>query len=789
MAWEKTREIGCGVSHCPDQSMTMVVCNYSPAGNYLNQRVYISGPPCTQSTGCVNTPASTCDTSSNLCFVGGVPSTIAPGTTAQPATIPTVVSTVVTSHSAAPSEQPTTVDPATGESSAPPSTAASQAPTAGPEQSSPAPGASSSATESSTGASQAPTSASEAPTGASAGSSPAASEAPTGASVGSSPAASEQPTAASVQPTGASGGPTSASEAPTGASAGSSPAASEAPTGASAGSSPAASEAPTGASEKPTSASEAPTGASAGSSPAASVQPTPASEQPTGASGGPTSASEAPTAGSSPGTPPPQSESPGPSGEPTGQTVPSITGSPGTTPSGACHDPEVNPNLPQGSCSDLPDLIRVKPDNTTDLTNTIQNWHRCQNVSTRLGANSMLNRVRRAIWNDSMYPTIESKIKEISSALQGYNFNNHTKQQILFNLTIVAWNRSIGDIIDCAEQIIYSKEKSSKICFVNTGTAEATDKEHSPGVALTCKIELGTIVVLDEGNPTLLVNLKSLVPFGKKFGTVGFPSSSTTIVPSSILQKGRQLDTSRSTTTAGVTADLCVVHSSEKQAWTFCGAHLMCSQSISSRTDLGARVTQLGIEQRLLFFSIVLDDLCQSDYRALYQRLCRRVVGQGQIIISSRICLKMRSFISIQLFLVASFVLLLNIDESVAPEGGEPVDGNEQDVWDGERPRGRVYPRKPAGNVNAQQPKQVEPNDDDDVIIRERAPTARNEGPHHAKATEASKNRAAAIAEAKVPKAAPKPANVAELPADSRLLKQTAASAGKAAGRKAAEKH
>ncbi|KAI1712371.1 cysteine-rich secretory protein family domain-containing protein [Ditylenchus destructor] len=76
MAWEKTREIGCGVTWCPEQKMTLVVCNYSPTGNYINERVYISGPPCTQTSGCVNTPASTCDTSSNLCFVGGVPSTI-----------------------------------------------------------------------------------------------------------------------------------------------------------------------------------------------------------------------------------------------------------------------------------------------------------------------------------------------------------------------------------------------------------------------------------------------------------------------------------------------------------------------------------------------------------------------------------------------------------------------------------------------------------------------------------------------------------------------------------------
>ncbi|KAI1705082.1 cysteine-rich secretory protein family domain-containing protein [Ditylenchus destructor] len=69
MAWETTREIGCGVTQC--ETTTIVVCNYYPPGNYFNQRVYISGPPCTQTSGCTNTPASTCDTSSNLCLVGG----------------------------------------------------------------------------------------------------------------------------------------------------------------------------------------------------------------------------------------------------------------------------------------------------------------------------------------------------------------------------------------------------------------------------------------------------------------------------------------------------------------------------------------------------------------------------------------------------------------------------------------------------------------------------------------------------------------------------------------------
>ncbi|KAI1705209.1 peptidase inhibitor 16 [Ditylenchus destructor] len=74
MAWEKTREIGCGIAHCPDDKcgiiscgMTLVVCNYYPPGNYIDQRVYISGAPCSETSGCVNTPASTCNTSSNLC--------------------------------------------------------------------------------------------------------------------------------------------------------------------------------------------------------------------------------------------------------------------------------------------------------------------------------------------------------------------------------------------------------------------------------------------------------------------------------------------------------------------------------------------------------------------------------------------------------------------------------------------------------------------------------------------------------------------------------------------------
>ncbi|KAI1693587.1 cysteine-rich secretory protein family domain-containing protein [Ditylenchus destructor] len=78
MAWETTREVGCAVTQCKDQGITLVACNYSPGGNWVGHRVYVSGPPCTATSGCTNTPASTCDVSSGLCFEGGVSSTAAP---------------------------------------------------------------------------------------------------------------------------------------------------------------------------------------------------------------------------------------------------------------------------------------------------------------------------------------------------------------------------------------------------------------------------------------------------------------------------------------------------------------------------------------------------------------------------------------------------------------------------------------------------------------------------------------------------------------------------------------
>ncbi|KAI1693748.1 cysteine-rich secretory protein family domain-containing protein [Ditylenchus destructor] len=104
MAWETTREVGCGVTQCKDQGITLVACNYSPGGNWVGKRVYVSGPRCTATSGCTNTPASTCYVSSGLCFVNGVGSTVAP-----PATSSTKPSTTTTKPTTKGSTKPPTV--------------------------------------------------------------------------------------------------------------------------------------------------------------------------------------------------------------------------------------------------------------------------------------------------------------------------------------------------------------------------------------------------------------------------------------------------------------------------------------------------------------------------------------------------------------------------------------------------------------------------------------------------------------------------------------------------------
>ncbi|CAJ0588241.1 unnamed protein product [Cylicocyclus nassatus] len=60
MAWSKSVKLGCAVRTC-DLS-TFVVCRYSPAGNILNQQIYITGSVC---SGC----APACNKTEGLCNI------------------------------------------------------------------------------------------------------------------------------------------------------------------------------------------------------------------------------------------------------------------------------------------------------------------------------------------------------------------------------------------------------------------------------------------------------------------------------------------------------------------------------------------------------------------------------------------------------------------------------------------------------------------------------------------------------------------------------------------------
>ncbi|KAK6040912.1 SCP-like protein [Cooperia oncophora] len=65
MAWDRTYRLGCSIQHCA--TFTYAVCQYGPAGNYMNQLIYTMGDPCTSDAGC---PGSyTCSVSEGLCNV------------------------------------------------------------------------------------------------------------------------------------------------------------------------------------------------------------------------------------------------------------------------------------------------------------------------------------------------------------------------------------------------------------------------------------------------------------------------------------------------------------------------------------------------------------------------------------------------------------------------------------------------------------------------------------------------------------------------------------------------
>ncbi|WKY06934.1 hypothetical protein Q1695_006816 [Nippostrongylus brasiliensis] len=65
MVWQNTYKIGCAVVNCQG-SMTLVTCQYGPAGNMLNQMVYEKGRPCQSDNDC-RCSGCQCSRSEALC--------------------------------------------------------------------------------------------------------------------------------------------------------------------------------------------------------------------------------------------------------------------------------------------------------------------------------------------------------------------------------------------------------------------------------------------------------------------------------------------------------------------------------------------------------------------------------------------------------------------------------------------------------------------------------------------------------------------------------------------------
>ncbi|CAI2351496.1 unnamed protein product [Caenorhabditis sp. 36 PRJEB53466] len=66
MAWANTQKVGCGVTKCTGDSISgteyVVVCQYSPAGNYIGSNIYKAGKTCSE---CPD--GTSCESDTGLC--------------------------------------------------------------------------------------------------------------------------------------------------------------------------------------------------------------------------------------------------------------------------------------------------------------------------------------------------------------------------------------------------------------------------------------------------------------------------------------------------------------------------------------------------------------------------------------------------------------------------------------------------------------------------------------------------------------------------------------------------
>ncbi|KAI1706716.1 FAD binding domain-containing protein [Ditylenchus destructor] len=106
-------------------------------------------------------------------------------------------------------------------------------------------------------------------------------------------------------------------------------------------------------------------------------------------------------------------------------------------------------NVTCPNCADRVPLIAISQQNTTILTDTLQEQYNTWTASQKLGFNSVFNQVRKAIWDDVTFPNAATKITNIVQYFLGYNKNDVEKQNLLMNITIDEWPGTIREFCDC----------------------------------------------------------------------------------------------------------------------------------------------------------------------------------------------------------------------------------------------------------------------------------------------------------------------------------------------------
>jgi len=113
-----------------------------------------------------------------------------------------------------------------------------------------------------------------------------------------------------------------------------------------------------------------------------------------------------------------------------------------------CGDVNDGPG-PAANCAAVGSLIVVDGMNKTLLTDTLTVSYSSFTPSQKLGFNSCFNKIRKAIWDNVLFPNEKAKLKEVQADFWSYNNNSVTNQQLVFNITIQKWKGSVAQLVKC----------------------------------------------------------------------------------------------------------------------------------------------------------------------------------------------------------------------------------------------------------------------------------------------------------------------------------------------------